>query len=88
MDSVRVFVGGIIPNQDIPELKQLGVSRRVPARGVDPGRDPGHRTGRGRARLIGLIPANSLTGGREGSILGRIAPAPREAGAQGSGVRG
>ena len=26
MDSVRVFVGGIIPNQDIPELKQLGVA--------------------------------------------------------------
>ena len=26
MDSVRVFVGGIIPNQDIPELKALGVT--------------------------------------------------------------
>jgi methylmalonyl-CoA mutase C-terminal domain/subunit len=26
MDSVRVFVGGIIPAQDIPELKSLGVS--------------------------------------------------------------
>ena len=26
MDSVRVFVGGIIPAQDIPELKALGVS--------------------------------------------------------------
>ncbi len=26
MDSVRVFVGGIIPSQDIPELKQLGVA--------------------------------------------------------------
>jgi methylmalonyl-CoA mutase C-terminal domain/subunit len=26
MQSVRVFVGGIIPAQDIPELKQLGVS--------------------------------------------------------------
>jgi methylmalonyl-CoA mutase C-terminal domain/subunit len=26
MDSVRVFVGGIIPAQDIPELKQLGIS--------------------------------------------------------------
>jgi methylmalonyl-CoA mutase C-terminal domain/subunit len=25
MDSVRVFVGGIIPNQDIPELRRLGV---------------------------------------------------------------
>lgn len=25
LDSVRVFVGGIIPNQDIPELKTLGV---------------------------------------------------------------
>jgi len=23
---VRVFVGGIIPAQDIPELKQLGIS--------------------------------------------------------------
>src|SRR5512134_2177518 len=26
MGSVRVFVGGIIPGQDIPELKRLGVS--------------------------------------------------------------
>ena len=26
MESVRVFVGGIIPSQDIPELKGLGVS--------------------------------------------------------------
>ena len=26
MESVRVFVGGIIPAQDIPELKQLGVA--------------------------------------------------------------
>jgi len=26
MASVRVFVGGIIPAQDIPELKQLGVA--------------------------------------------------------------
>ncbi len=26
MDSVRVFVGGIIPRQDIPELEQLGVA--------------------------------------------------------------
>jgi methylmalonyl-CoA mutase C-terminal domain/subunit len=26
MQSVRVFVGGIIPAQDIPELKALGVS--------------------------------------------------------------
>ena len=26
MDSVRVFVGGIIPSQDIPELKRLGVA--------------------------------------------------------------
>ena len=26
MESVRVFVGGIIPGQDIPELKQLGVA--------------------------------------------------------------
>jgi methylmalonyl-CoA mutase C-terminal domain/subunit len=26
MDAVRVFVGGIIPAQDIPELKQLGVT--------------------------------------------------------------
>jgi methylmalonyl-CoA mutase C-terminal domain/subunit len=26
MSSVRVFVGGIIPAQDIPELKQLGVA--------------------------------------------------------------
>jgi methylmalonyl-CoA mutase cobalamin-binding domain/chain len=26
MDSVRVFVGGIIPAQDIPELKAMGVS--------------------------------------------------------------
>ena len=27
MDSVRVFVGGIIPNQDIPELRRLGVEQ-------------------------------------------------------------
>src|SRR5712691_4474214 len=26
MDDVRVFVGGIIPAQDIPELKKIGVS--------------------------------------------------------------
>ena len=26
MESVRVFVGGIIPTQDIPELKGLGVT--------------------------------------------------------------
>jgi methylmalonyl-CoA mutase C-terminal domain/subunit len=26
MDSVRVFVGGIIPRQDIPELERLGVA--------------------------------------------------------------
>jgi methylmalonyl-CoA mutase C-terminal domain/subunit len=26
MDGVRLFVGGIIPAQDIPELKQLGVA--------------------------------------------------------------
>jgi methylmalonyl-CoA mutase C-terminal domain/subunit len=26
MDSVRVLVGGIIPGQDIPELKRLGVA--------------------------------------------------------------
>ena len=26
MDAVRVFVGGIIPAQDIEELKQLGIS--------------------------------------------------------------
>jgi methylmalonyl-CoA mutase C-terminal domain/subunit len=26
MESARVFVGGIIPSQDIPELKRLGVS--------------------------------------------------------------
>ena len=26
MDSVRVLVGGIIPSQDIPELKRLGVA--------------------------------------------------------------
>jgi len=26
MDDVRVFVGGIIPAQDIPELKSLGVA--------------------------------------------------------------
>jgi methylmalonyl-CoA mutase C-terminal domain/subunit len=26
MDSVRVFVGGIIPGQDIPVLKELGVA--------------------------------------------------------------
>jgi len=26
MESVRVLVGGIIPGQDIPELKKLGVA--------------------------------------------------------------
>jgi methylmalonyl-CoA mutase cobalamin-binding domain/chain len=26
MDGVRVFVGGIIPAQDIPELKEMGVA--------------------------------------------------------------
>ena len=26
MEGVHVFVGGIIPAQDIPELKQLGVA--------------------------------------------------------------
>jgi len=26
LDDVRVFVGGIIPSQDIPELKELGVA--------------------------------------------------------------
>ena len=26
MEGVRVFVGGIIPGQDIPELKSLGVA--------------------------------------------------------------
>lgn len=26
MDGVKVFVGGIIPSQDIPELKKLGVA--------------------------------------------------------------
>jgi methylmalonyl-CoA mutase C-terminal domain/subunit len=26
MDGVRVFVGGIIPAQDVPELKRLGVA--------------------------------------------------------------
>jgi methylmalonyl-CoA mutase C-terminal domain/subunit len=26
MESVRVFVGGIIPAQDIAELKQLGIA--------------------------------------------------------------
>jgi len=26
MESVRVFVGGIIPSQDIPELQRLGVA--------------------------------------------------------------
>jgi methylmalonyl-CoA mutase C-terminal domain/subunit len=26
MDGVRLFVGGIIPAQDLPELKQLGVA--------------------------------------------------------------
>jgi methylmalonyl-CoA mutase C-terminal domain/subunit len=26
LDAVRVFVGGIIPAQDVPELKRLGVS--------------------------------------------------------------
>ncbi len=26
MDSVRVLVGGIIPGQDIPELKKIGVA--------------------------------------------------------------
>jgi methylmalonyl-CoA mutase C-terminal domain/subunit len=26
MESVRVFVGGIIPSQDIPELERLGVA--------------------------------------------------------------
>jgi methylmalonyl-CoA mutase C-terminal domain/subunit len=26
MDAVRLFVGGIIPGQDIPELKKLGVA--------------------------------------------------------------
>jgi methylmalonyl-CoA mutase C-terminal domain/subunit len=26
MDDVRVFLGGIIPSQDIPELKRLGVA--------------------------------------------------------------
>jgi methylmalonyl-CoA mutase C-terminal domain/subunit len=26
MDGVKVFVGGIIPSQDIPELKELGVA--------------------------------------------------------------
>jgi methylmalonyl-CoA mutase C-terminal domain/subunit len=26
MESVRVFVGGIIPSQDIPELKAMGVA--------------------------------------------------------------
>ena len=26
MDGVRVFLGGIIPTQDIPELKRLGVA--------------------------------------------------------------
>jgi methylmalonyl-CoA mutase C-terminal domain/subunit len=25
MEGVQVFVGGIIPTQDIPELKQMGV---------------------------------------------------------------
>lgn len=26
MESARVFVGGIIPSQDIPELRQLGIA--------------------------------------------------------------
>jgi methylmalonyl-CoA mutase, C-terminal domain len=26
MDGVKVFVGGIIPSQDIPELKAMGVA--------------------------------------------------------------
>ena len=53
-----------------------------------PGRRP--RTSSGsidrasrRARLSGVIPANSLTGGREGSILGRIAPARPRGGSAG-----
>ena len=46
MESVRVFVGGIIPSQDIPELKRHRGRRRLPARGLDPGRHPGDR-GRG-----------------------------------------
>jgi len=26
MDGIKVFVGGIIPGQDVPELKKLGVA--------------------------------------------------------------
>ncbi len=43
MESVRVFVGGIIPAQDISELKQHGDPRRVPAGSPHRGRHPSNR---------------------------------------------
>ena len=46
MDGVKVFLGGIIPAQDIPELKALGVVEVFLPGLLDPGRDSSHRRGR------------------------------------------
>ena len=51
LDDVLVVVGGIIPDAGHPEAEAARRRRRVPARGLDPGRRPGHRAGRGRPRL-------------------------------------
>ena len=40
MDGVKVFVGGIIPAQDIPELKEMGVAEVFLPGRLHPGRDP------------------------------------------------
>ncbi len=45
MECVRVFVGGIIPSQDIARAQADGGDGRLPAGGLDTGRHPGHRGG-------------------------------------------
>ena len=74
MESVRVFVGGIIPAQDIAELKQLGISEVFLPGRLHAGRRAGdRRPSRGRLSAEGgTYPANSLTDGREGAIFIRL----------------
>ncbi len=74
MESVRVFVGGIIPAQDIAELKQLGISE-VFLPGASTQDVVRAIAGPFRGRLsteARTYPANSLTDGREGAIFIRL----------------
>ena len=62
--DVHVFIGGIVPDEDVPRLKLLGHSSRIRARVVYRGYCPGYPIRHGAARIVERRPTAAARSAR------------------------